>query len=484
MALDREQWDSLLSLSLRGLAKSTDDWLSPWGQIYPHIEGIVNYGEYVYDYMPAAHHAEMLSWIMDHIYRRKNGMALLPRGAAKTTWGNTILIGWLLAMFKDLRIGLISNTAKQGYDFSRAIRTTYESSNAFREIFDNLVGKKWTDSEWLRRDSRWENSKDVSLFAQGVGGAIISKRFDLILLDDILDEENTADPEQREKVKNWYFKTLIPCLVPGGVVVGLGTRWADEDLYQHLVTPRREGGAGYDELRIPALTEIGRSPEGEPSYESYWPEHWPVEKLLDTWEELGSPLFMCAYQNDIRGLLEGNVFRGQNFQYYDALPSGHRYTVRMGVDLASSEKETADYTARCVTAEDEIGNYYVMSVYRDRRETGHAAFIAEGYAAHPETSLVRCENQQFQSTLIQEVMRDFPYIPIEGVKADVDKVTRARAVAAKYEAHKVFHHISLKQSDFELELTGFPKGHDDMVDALGYSMDLGGGGFVFGSVRH
>jgi len=487
--LDASQWDSLLSLSLKGLAKSTDAWegVDPLtGAIarYEAIEGIVNFGEYVYGYRPAPHHARMLAWIMAHIHNRKNGLVLEPRGAAKTTWGNTILLAWLIAMFPHLRVGLISNTAKQSFDFSRAIRYTYESSANFREIFGNCVSStKWTDAEWLHKDSRWHGSKDVTLFAQGVGGAIISKRFDLLLLDDILDEENTSDPEQREKVENWFFKTLIPCLVPGGVVIGLGTRWADEDLYQKLTLARAQGGAGYDELREQALTPIGKTPDGEPVYTSYWEEHWPVEKLLDTWEELGTPLFMCAYQNDVRGLMEGNVFRGQNFQYFDTLPGGHTYTVRMGVDLASSEKERADYTARVITAQDEVGNFYVLSAYRDKREHGHAAFIAEGYLAHPETSLVRCESQQYQSTLIKEVMRDFPFIPIEGVKQDVDKVTRARAVAAKYEAHKVWHHVSLKQSDFELELTGFPKGHDDQVDALGLSMDLGGGGFVFGSVR-
>ena len=63
------------------------------------------------------------------------------------------------------------------------------------------------------------------------------------------------------------------------------------------------------------------------------------------------------------------------------------------------------------------------------------------------------------------------------------EVTRARAVAAKYEAHKVWHHASLKGSDFEGELLTFPRGHDDMVDALGFSMDMGGDTFVFTSVR-
>ena len=52
----------------------------------------------------------------------------------------------------------------------------------------------------------------------------------------------------------------------------------------------------------------------------------------------------------------------------------------MGVDLASSEKERADYTARVTTAEDDDGNFYVLSVVRDKRETHHAEFIARRLA--------------------------------------------------------------------------------------------------------
>jgi predicted phage terminase large subunit-like protein len=154
----------------------------------------------------------------------------------------------------------------------------------------------------------------------------------------------------------------------------------------------------------------------------------------------------------------------------------------MGIDLASSEKERADYTARVITAEDTEGNFYVLSVYRDRRESHHAEFVVDGFTAFPSISLVLIESQQFQSTLIQTLMQDYPRIPVQGKNADVDKVTRARGIAPKYEAHKVWHHASLKGSEFELELLQFPKGHDDQVDGLGYSMDLAGGGMLFGTV--
>lgn len=458
--------EQALSLALRGLARSTEG-----------TEGVEAYGEYVFGYRPAQHHREMLDFILQALYDRKNSILLEPRGAAKTTWANTILLSWLTSMYPDLRIGLISNTATQALDFSRAIRFTLESNDRHREIFGDCVSKeKWRDMEWLHRHSKWHGSKDVTVYAAGTAGPIISKRFDIIICDDILDEENTATPEAREKVENWFFRTLMPCLTPDGVVVCIGTRWAEEDLYEKLFTPIEQNGNGWRYKRIKALEE---DEEGE--YTSYWPEHWPVRKLLEMRTELGTPMFMCAYQNDIRGIMAGDVFQRNYFQYFDELPKDKSYKWIMGVDLASSEKERADYTARVTTAQDQEGNFYVMSYYRDKREFGHAEFVRDGYNAYA-TDLVITESQAFQSTLVQEVMRDYPSIPIEGKKTDSDKTTRARAVAAKYEAHRVFHHSSLNGTDFELELLSFPKGHDDLVDALGFSFDLGGGGFFFGSL--
>lgn len=446
------------------------------------ILSLAAHNEYVLDKVPAEHHLEMLQAELDAIYQRQNTMILEPRGAAKTTQGNTGFLSWLVAHFPRVRIGLVSNTSTQADAFSRAIRLTIESNPRFRELYGDLTGSvKWTNSEWIRRDSGLEGTKDVTCFAVGVGGAIISKRFDILFLDDILDKENTKTPEQRAEVEFWFEQTLRPCLESDGVVIALGTRWAAEDLYEKFCTPLAEGGKGWRHLIRSALV---RDPDtGEER--SYWEAHWPVWKLKELRTEMGSAMFSCAYQNDITGLMSGDIFKAENLrQSFRTLPDGRRFTIKMGVDLASSERERADYTARVVTACDTAsGDFYVLSAYRDRRESGHAEFILDGYMAYPNVGLVIVENQQFQSTLIQEVMEDYPQIPIEGKRADTDKVTRARAVAAKTEAHKVYFHESLYEGPLMPELLSFPKGHDDMIDALGYSMDLGGDGFVFGSVR-
>ena len=63
-------------------------------------------------------------------------------------------------------------------------------------------------------------------------------------------------------------------------------------------------------------------------------------------------------------------------------------------------------------------------------------------------------------------------LPVVGRKTDVDKRTRARSVAARYESHRVHHHRSLKGGELEAEMLNFPKGHDDQIDALGLAMDI------------
>lgn len=439
-----------------------------------------------------------MQWILERLEKRENGVALLPRGHAKTTWFNTIMLSWLVSRHPNLRIGLISNTAKQANAFSRAVRFTLEANEYQHDIFGNLSGKhKWNDVEWIRKDSALLGTKDLSMYSQGAGGAIISKRFDLILCDDILDEENTTNPEQREKVENWFWKTLKPCLVPGGSMLVIGTRWAEGDLYQTLIDDKKWPSIVRGAIRNECTSceqvfdsqadfEIHQTKADHVGFKpkALWPDMWPLDKLEQEKRDMGSAMFACSYLNDISGLMAGNIFKRDWFEdhYFSELPLDPRgYTWTMGVDLASSEKQRADYTARVVVARNADNDAYVFSVNRVKIETGHRQFVVDGAIANPNLSRIIVENNQFQGAFVKDLINS-TNLPIVGKKAEVDKVTRARSVAARYEAGKVYHHESLKGSDFEIELLQFPKGHDDMIDALGYAMETGVGGAYWGSL--
>jgi len=425
---------------------------------------------------PEPHHAEMIDFIMERLEKRENAVVLEPRGHAKTTWANSILLSYLESKHPNLRVGLISNTAKQANAFSRAVRFTLEANEYQHEIFGNLAGKhKWNDVEWIQKDSALIGTKDVNMYSAGAGGAIISKRFDLILCDDILDEENTANPEQREKIETWFWKTLKPCLVPGGSMIVIGTRWAEGDLYQQLIEDKKWPSMVKGAIYFDDTDTEHKKPK------ALWPEMWPLDKLEQERRDMGSAMFACSYLNDISGLMAGNIFKSSWFKYYDTLPDNpDGYLWTMGVDLASSERQRADWTARVVVARDDNGNSYVFNVNRAKIETGHREFVMDGAMANPLISKIIVENNQFQGAFVKDMINSTS-LPIVGKKAEVDKVTRARSVAARYESGKVFHHSSMKGSDFEIELLQFPKGHDDMIDALGYAMETGVGGAYFGS---
>ena len=461
-SLPTQFWEELLQASLRELAR-TD---------------VFSFGEYVFGYEAADHHRELVSWILDRLSAGEHGVVLEPRGHAKTTWANTILLSFLVAQHANIRIGLISNTAKQANAFSRAIRWTLEANDRFKDTFGNLAGDhKWTDVEWVQRGSPLHGSKDVTMYSAGAGGAIISKRFDLILCDDIIDEENYANPEQAEKINTWFWKTLKPCLAPGGSVIMIGTRWAEGDLYQQLIEDKK-----WPSLVKSAIT-YDKADKKHQKPIALWPAVWPIKKLEAERRDMGSAMFACSYLNDISGLMTGNIFLRQWYDkhYFRELPRDKRYTYKIGVDLATSEREEADWSARVTIAEDEDMNVYVMSVVRDKRATGHRNFVIDGANAYPQVSRIIIENNQFQSALVQDLLST-TRLPVIGKRSDVDKVTRARAVAARYEAGKVFHHQSLEGSNFEVELLQFPKGHDDMIDALGLAMETGSSGFFFGSI--
>ena len=84
------------------------------------------------------------------------------------------------------------------------------------------------------------------------------------------------------------------------------------------------------------------------------------------------------------------------------------------------------------------------------------------------------ETTVFQATFVSELLAR-TQLPAVAVRPDRDKVTRARTLAARYEAGKVFHLRSAPGlADYEDELVAFPNGrYDDQVDAAVYGADLG-----------
>jgi len=155
---------------------------------------------------------------------------------------------------------------------------------------------------------------------------------------------------------------------------------------------------------------------------------------------------------------------------YGQPPDVRSLTISIGVDLALSTKETADYTAAVVMGREKAGRLWVLDVQHIRAPFHQVMQFIQQMAEKWRPSLVSIEDVQFQSAVIQELLRTTS-LPVRGVKPDKDKLTRFQPLQARYEQRLIHHAVGLPGS-FEDELLSFPVGaHDDMVDALVYAFN-------------
>ena len=235
-------------------------------------------------------------------------------------------------------------------------------------------------------------------------------------------------------------------------------------------TPTAQGGIGWEHHVVSALTATTR----RATCQSYWPEYWPVERLLQGARGDGlAPCSRAPTRTTSSGSWRATSSTGP-FDHFDDPPRGPPVHPPDGrrprLQRRASGPTSPPGRRPPRTPAGDCPNKGTSTSSRPTatsvRATTPSSSTTAGWPTRT-SAWSSWRSQQFQSTLIQEVMEEYPRIPIEGKTADVDKTTRARAVAAKYEAHKVHHHSRLRGSAFETELLSFPKGHDDFVDALG-----------------
>jgi hypothetical protein len=241
---------------------------------------------------------------------------------------------------KGLRIGIVSNTAGQSQKVLRSIKRYIESSPELHAVFPDLrpSSDQWTTSAITVK--RQSISKDPSIQGIGVHGNILGSRLDLLIVDDLLDVENTRSAQGREDCFAWLQAACLSRLTSKGRVLVVGTAFHPDDALHRLARM-----PGFKAMRYPVLLE-----DGTPR----WAERWPPERIARVRETLGPLEFarqlLCVARSDDEARFKKEwidvcLARGEGKQLcygMDKLPPGFKtYT---GVDLAVQQKDGSDST--------------------------------------------------------------------------------------------------------------------------------------------
>ena len=141
----------------------------------------------------------------------------------------------------------------------------------------------------------------------------------------------------------------------------------------------------------------------------------------------------------------------------------------MGVDLAISMKENADYTAVVTVGVDDEGRVWIVDAERQRVGFRDALEFIKEKAARWHPATIAIEAVQYQAAVVEELLRSTD-LPVRQVKPDKDKLTRAQGLITRYENGLVWHDERLPRY-FTDEVLAFGPDceHDDLVDAAVYA---------------
>lgn len=241
----------------------------------------------------------------------------------------------------SIRVCILQNVDEQAKKTCAAIARYILSSPELHKVFPHLRPDKnlpWTSHQLnVERATR---SKDPSVRTSGVHGNILGSRIDLLIVDDILDYENTLSQRMRDDVANWFKSTVETRLTKNAKIISVGTAWHKDDLlHRWAKTP------GWMAVRYPVI-------DGDVLT---WPENWPLERIHEVKERLGPVEYarslLCLTRTDDESRfredwIKACLARGEGIRpkySIDTLLPGYRtYT---GVDLGVRVRDGSDVTA-------------------------------------------------------------------------------------------------------------------------------------------
>lgn len=447
-----------------------------------------------------AFHYEVADKLID--YENKQVAIILPRGHGKTVLTKASILHDFCFAKKDnpLFYGWVSATQKLSAGNMDYVKYHLEFNEKILYYFGTMKGRKWTEEDIeLQNGSKLVSKSNVS----GIrGGAKLHKRYDLIILDDFEDENNTLTPEARAKNGNLITAVVYPALEPhtGRLRIN-GTPVHYDSFINNLLDNYAKAKKDKIDFAWDVVTYTALDKKGN----SLWQSWFPVTKLEEKkkfYQDSGMPQkFWQEYMMQVQSE-EDSIFNKKHLRYHDGIYQVDADTgvpcliidgeakplnVFAGVDPATdSMRSTSDFSVIMVVGVDQDNNVYVLDYIRKRGlpvlgipgedKKGIVDYMFEiNNKYHPNLFVVEDTTMSkpvFQS-LRSEMRRrnDFTvHFKEEKPGNRMSKRDRIQGILAQRFAIGSVH---IQKSHFDLEhevLTFGPRmAHDDTIDALAYA---------------
>jgi len=370
---------------------------------------------------------------------------------------------WILETFPQYKTILTGYGADLATGFSRQVRDIFLDE----ENFALLNARIRKDSS---RVEAFHTEQGGGMFAVGLGGPITGRGANVLLIDDYIKEIKEAlSPAYRDYIWNWFVTTAFTRLEPDGSCIIIATRWHSDDLIGRIL---QNFPGQWDYIELPAIAEHGDI-LGRQVGEALFPERYPLEKLQELQETLGSVFFAALYQqkpvDETKKITNGNWLG-----IVDSIPPQEQKVLkRVRVwDLAATE-DGGDWTVGTLMSYCAMTDVvYIENVVRKQVSPAQVeALVAKTAQLDGEEVKIRIEREPGSAG--KSLVSHYRINVLEGFDVDEvpvvkNKLVRAQPFIAGAEAGKVKLVRGPWNDDFIKEFDAFPSGqHDDQIDTAG-----------------
>lgn len=411
----------------------------------------------------------------------------IPRNHYKTTqvlsWiGHKILVNPNLSILYETSAGL---------DAKRSIlemRGVFEGPK-FKELFGDWRGQPWEDWQFtVNKRTKFQAAPTIS--ASGLDKAQTGQHYDIIILDDLVDEHNHKTHEGRESAKD-RLRDAMSLLRPGGLLIVIGTPWDPDDLYAWIRnTP--EIMHIFDSMLLDVYRKDGTLLLPDEFCETAEEEILTGKRSLEMLRIILGPLkFASQYRCDIGSVDLSEFHSGWLLHAPDAdvrrrlFDRSSRGRVILFCDPAMGKEKSLRPCDTAIVGAHFMPNHSIDVFLIEAGLIDPGATIerllhhADDYHADE----VHIEDVGFQGTMITqlEYQRDLRHLHRFEVRpanprGEGDKERRIRSLFPYYRFGQVRHAESLRGGILEEQLKRFPKGTKrDVIDALSqfcYNVDF------------
>ena len=185
-------------------------------------------------------HGDVLSVLQSSTTRK---LIVLPKGSLKSTIVSIAYPIWLLIKNPNHRILIDSELYTNSKNFLREIKGHLGNSaltSLYGPFRDPRKIRNWTEGE-ITIAQRTEIKKESSITCSGIGTEKTSQHYTVCIFDDPNSRKNSATKEGRQKVID-HYRMFTSLLDPGGILVVVGTRYAEDDLIGHIIANEIDKG--------------------------------------------------------------------------------------------------------------------------------------------------------------------------------------------------------------------------------------------------